>query len=88
MGKFVLVTTLHRGVFAGYLVEDESPKFVRLREARCAITFGTTKGFMELAHTGPTKKSLIGSPADIKLYDITSIADVTEEARGRWEAAS
>lgn len=83
----VLVTTAHRGVFFGtFLEEKDSGKTIILTNARCAIRFGTIGGFLELADTGPTSKSLIGNPAEkITLYDVTSITEVTEEAAKRWE---
>lgn len=85
---YVLVTTKHRGVFAGFLVEDKSPNSVSLADARCAIRFGTTQGFMQLAETGPTKNSRIGAKAPhVRLFDITSITQITEEAKSKWETA-
>lgn len=87
--KPVLVTTAHRGVFAG-LVDDDfaadpKPDTVTLQQARMAIYFGTTKGVLELADTGPTSNSRIGAPADITLYDITSVADITDKAWLAWQ---
>ena len=87
--KKVLVTTQHRGVFAG-LVEDGHDMNARdfgLKDARMAIYWGTTKGVMELAETGPTGKSKISSKADIPmLHDVTAIFSITDEAWERWEA--
>lgn len=85
----VLVTTAHRGVFFGYLVEErDGGKTVVLRGARCAIRFNTTGGFLELAGVGPNSGSRIGTRAvEIKLYDVTSVADCTEAAVAAWEAA-
>lgn len=85
---YVLITTKHRGVFAGILAEDAAPAHVVLLEARCAIKFGTTKGFMQLAESGPTSKSIIGSVVpQVRLFDITSITSITEEAKEKWESA-
>lgn len=85
----VLVTTAHRGVFFGYLVEErDGGKTVILANARCAIKFNTTGGFLELAGSGPNSGSKIGERApEIKLYDVTSISDCTEKAVAAWEAA-
>ena len=86
----VLVTTQHRGVFAG-LVPDDQDMTVRsmpLTEARMAIYWGTTRGVMELAETGPTNKSRISAKADIPmLNDITAIFAVTPEAWSKWKSA-
>jgi len=87
MMKQVLVTTAHRGVFAGQIEDDQdlSVKAMPLFNARMAIKFGTTKGVMQLAETGPTSASKISAPADIPmLHDITAIFAVTEEAWGAW----
>ena len=82
--KAVLVTTAHRGVFFGFL-ESRDGNSVVLSQARCAIKWSTTGGFLELAHVGPNKNSKIGSPAPrIELFDVTSIADVTPEATEKW----
>lgn len=86
-GKYVLLTTEHRGVFFGKL-KEESKEHAILTEARCAIYFGTTRGFLELCETGPTDKSRISSQVDeIKLYDITSISSVSDEAAKKWKAS-
>lgn len=85
--KRVLVTTAHRGVFAGEIEDDQdlSVKAMPLKNARMAIRFGTTKGLMELAETGPTANSKISAAADIPvLHDITAIFAITDEAWGKW----
>lgn len=86
----VLVTTQHRGVFAGVIPDDAdlTARSMALSQARMAIYWGTTRGVMELAETGPTSKSRIGAVADIPmLHDITSIMKVTDEAAKRWATA-
>ena len=86
----VLVTTQHRGVFAGEIEEgqDLSAKAMPLRDARMAIRFGTTRGLLQLAETGPTPDSRISAAADIPmLHDITAIFAVTDEAWAKWQAA-
>ncbi len=64
--KPVLITTQHRGVFAGLIPVDQdlSVKAMPLKSARMAIYWGTSKGVMELCDTGPTSKSRISAPAD------------------------
>ena len=89
--KAILVTTAHRGVFAGLVKDDQdlNAKAMPLKEARCAIYWGTTKGVAELADTGPTNKSRIGSPADIEaLHDITAVWNIKDEAWKKWQTAS
>lgn len=84
--KQVLVTTAHHGVFAGEVPvnQDMSAKTMPLKNARMAIYWGTTKGVMELAETGPTLKSKISAKADVPmLHDITAVFSITGEA---WEA--
>lgn len=84
--KFVLVTTEYRGVFAGYL-ESQDARTVTLNRAKCAIRWNTDGGFLELAQKGPNEGSRIGSEAErITLYGVTSVADVTDEAREKWLA--
>ena len=86
---YVLVTTSHRGVFAGELV-DRTDRTVVLRNARCAIRWGTTGGFLELAASGPNRgKSKVGAkaPEPCTLYDVTSVTVCSEAARTAWEQA-
>jgi hypothetical protein len=82
----VIVCTEHRGVFFGYAT-DTSGDVIHLRSARMAICFGTTRGVMQLAETGPTSSSKISARADIEIRRITSVFEVTPEATKAWEAA-
>jgi hypothetical protein len=86
--KPVLVTTAHRGVFAGLVPTDQDmcAETITLTDARMAIYWGTTKGVLQLADTGPTKTSRISAPAPIVvgLRAVTLIADVTPEAWAAW----
>lgn len=87
--KQVLITTAHRGVFAGEIADDQdiAAKAMPLSNARMAIYWGTTRGVMELCETGPTKSSKISAPADIPmLHDITAIFTITPEAWAKWTA--
>lgn len=56
--RAVIVTTSHRGVFFGYTDAKEGAEIIQLKRARMAIRFGTTRGLMQLAQTGPTPSSL------------------------------
>jgi hypothetical protein len=80
----VIVCTEHRGVFFGYAT-DTTGDTIDLMKARMAIYFGTTKGVMQLAETGPTATSKISSRADIQIRKITSVFEVTEDATAAWE---
>lgn len=82
----VIVCTEFRGVFFGY-ASDTTGDVIPLRGARMAIAFGTTRGVMELAETGPTSRSKISARADIEVRKITSVFEVTEAAAKAWEAA-
>ena len=85
--KFVLVTTAHRGVFAGYAT-DTSGNTIKLRAARNCIYWPTsTKGFLGLASDGPKDGAKIGPAADIEIRDITCVAEVTPEAEAAWQKA-
>lgn len=85
--RYVVVTTKHRGVFAGYATDTDGEQ-IHLRAARCCIYWPTgQKGFMGLASVGPLDGSRIGPAADIVLRDITSVIEATPEAVKAWERA-
>ena len=86
----VLITTEHRGVFAGEISNKQDLKAVSMpvKNAKMAIRWGTTKGVMELAETGPTKHSQISAQADIPmLHAITAIIKITPEAWKKWKTS-
>lgn len=82
----VIVCTEYRGVFFGYSA-DTTGDVVHLTRARMAIYFGTTRGVMELAETGPTKKSRISARADIEVRKVTAVFEVSAAAVDKWESA-
>ena len=87
MKKYVLVTTEYRGVFAGELVAEKE-RTVTLANARCAIYWGTKRGFLQLGDTGPTSSSRIGAVApEIILHGVTSISACTPIAEAAWRKA-
>lgn len=86
LGRPVIVCTEHRGVFFGY-TEDSSGDVIHLKKARMAIQFGTTKGVMQLAETGPTGSSKISARADLEVRKITAIFEVNLAAVEAWEKA-
>ena len=81
----VIVCTEHRGVFYG-LASETSGDTINLKGARMAIYFGTTRGVMELAETGPTSSSKISARADIEVRKVTAVLEVTESAAKKWES--
>ena len=86
----VLITTQHRGVFAGVILADQdlTAKNMPLKNARMAIYWGTTRGVMELCESGPTAKSRISAPADIPmLHDITAVFAISDKAWDKWQSA-
>ncbi len=88
--KPVLITTRHRGVFAGLIDDDQDleAKSMPVRQCRMAIRWNTTRGVMELAETGPNPNSLISAVADVPmLHDITAIFTLTPEAWAKWKSA-
>lgn len=84
--RAVIVTTEHRGVFFGYAT-DTKGDVIQLRSARMAISFGTTRGLLELAETGPTSRSKISARADMEVRKITAVFEVATAAVTAWEAA-
>jgi hypothetical protein len=85
--RYVLVTTEHRGVFAGFATETDGD-VINLRHARNCIYWSMElKGFLGLASVGPDKSCRIGPAADIQLRKITAVVEVTPEAQVEWEKA-
>jgi hypothetical protein len=82
----VIVCTEHRGVFFGYAKYTKGD-VIDLTGARMAIAFGTTRGVMELAETGPTTRSKISARADMEVRKVTAVFEVTPAAAEKWEAA-
>lgn len=87
--KPVLVTTAHRGVFFGYLVDAKNGDIITLSGARNCLYWTTeVRGVLGLAATGPVKGCRVGPAVPrLQLNAVTSVADVTPEACQRWEAA-
>lgn len=84
--KKVVVTTQHRGVFFGELIENKAPVSLKLKLARnCVYWDSSLHGFIGLASNGPNKNCKIGPASDLELYNITSIAECTPEAILNWE---
>lgn len=86
--KNIIICTAHRGVFFAQVEETAdltAKNLTNLKNCRMAIYFGTTKGVMELASTGPTNNSKIGAPADVEImHDVTAVFNVTDVAAQKW----
>ncbi len=83
--RYVLITTEHRGVFAGF-ANDTDGDVIKLREGRnCIYWSASMKGFLGLASSGPDSSCKIGPAADIELRKITSVVEVTPEAQAKWQ---
>lgn len=87
VGRPVIVTTAHRGVFFGYATDTEGDQIALARARLCLYWSADVKGFMGLAANGPSKSCRIGPAADITLRSITAVLEVTPEATAKWEAA-
>lgn len=86
-GRYVLVTTAHRGVFAGYLVGEPSKEKCMLTDARnCVRWTEAERGFLGLAERGPGKDCRVGPAVpELTLWDITGVATCTAEAEDAWQ---
>jgi hypothetical protein len=80
----VIVTTTHRGVFFGWATNTNGD-IIHLRRCRMCIAWGTTRGFMQLAESGPTSTTRLSAPADIEIRGITSVTEVTADAADRMD---
>lgn len=87
--KAVLVTTEFRGVFFGYVKDDKHlPDEITLTDVRnCIYWSSDCGGFLGLATTGPTSQCKIGTKVDeLRLFKVTSISPVTDEAAKKWNS--
>lgn len=87
--RYVLITTVHRGIFAGW-ASDTSGETIKLRDGRNVFYFAVAsdKGFVGLATVGPAHGSKIGPRCDMEIRNVTAILEVSENARERFEASS
>jgi hypothetical protein len=88
MGKGVLVTTAHRGVFFGYLVGEAAKEKVVVDRCRNVTYWDVaTRSFLGLAAQGPTDACRVSAAAGeaSTLFDITGVFVCTPEAVKRFE---
>ena len=102
IGKKVVVTTAHRGVFFGEVVSYDlarevtdpsgvtvkTPSTIVLRDSRVVVYWpAEVRGFVGLAYTGPLKGSRISPAAPTAQYtDVTGLLECTPEAVTAWES--
>lgn len=84
----VVVTTEHRGVFFGNLVngQDAEAKVLTITDAQmCVYWSADVRGVLGLAATGPSKSCRV-TPAvpKITLQGVTAVVDVSDEAVTAW----
>lgn len=82
----VVVTTKHRGVFYGTLIEKNGTDCV-LADARVCIYWSKeTRGFVGLAATGPADGSRVSPSAPrMEIVDVTAILHCSADAIDKWE---
>lgn len=89
----VVVTTAHRGVFMGYATDAEltdcrkTKTIALVRAKNCLFWSSDLRGFVGLAAIGPNGQCKIGPPADMTLYDVTAVLNVSTEAEAKWNKA-
>ncbi len=87
-GAAVMVTTKHRGVFFGYLREENGADSVELDQARmCVYWSAKVRGVLGLAEAGPTEGCRITHSLSepVILYGVTGVYGVSPGAVQRWE---
>lgn len=80
--SYALVTTAHKGVFCGRIVDtSDDGRTIHLADARNVIYWSGKRGVLGLTTTGPDPDSRLGDTAPrITLYDVTMVAQCTAEA--------
>jgi len=87
-GTKVVVSTKHRGVFYGTLVDRKSGEVVLSGARMCVYWCAKTKGFIGLASKGPGEGCRITDAApSLEVVDVTAVVECSEEASKAWEAA-
>lgn len=81
--RHVIVTTEYRGVYFGYLEEQEGRECI-LTDARMCL-YWASGGVDRLAQVGPCAGDRLATPAPrIWLCGLTSVVDCTPEAVRSW----
>ena len=84
----VIVTTHSRGVFFGYVDEDNSPANITLTDARNAVYWSSgTRGWMALAADGPDEDCRVGPKVPrLRIFGVSTVVECTPEAVTAWES--
>ena len=76
IGKRVIVTTKHRGVFFGTLASRPPNEGVLTDVRLCIYWDNPTKGFIGLAASGPMGESRLSDSApSLEIVDVTAIVE-------------
>ncbi len=89
IGKYVVIATDKRGVFAGVLAkQDESECTATLRDARqCLHWSAGTRGLTGLAAIGPQEGSRVTPAAPVmRLYGVHYVTECSNAAQSVWES--
>jgi len=83
--KYLVVTTAHKGVFAGYGAPTTN-KTIRLTDARmCVYWSSDVKGVVGLASDGPSSSCKVGPAAPaITIQDVTAVMEASQKAEEAW----
>ena len=88
-GRAVVVTTVHKGVFFGYLDQDAdvlSETLTLFRVRMCIYWSPDVHGVFGLAANGPTAGCRIGPAAPwLTIHGVTGVCGVSNGAAERWE---
>lgn len=86
--QWAIITAGKSAVFAARIAADSQPGGnLNLHQARMVIQWGTTEGIGQLARTGPTQDSRLGSTvARVTVSGTVAIFWCDPEASAAWEA--
>lgn len=84
--KYLVVTTTHRGVFAGFGTPTDGDT-ITLTEARmCVYWTQDVRGVLGLAAGGPSKSCRITAAVPkITLSGVTAVMECSSDAKAAWE---
>lgn len=85
----VLITTNNRGIYYGYLTENNAPDMVRLEKARVCVQWDAgNEGFLVMAVRGPQGVAEVSlAVGSLEVYGVATIAHCSPEAAEAWDAS-
>jgi hypothetical protein len=87
IGKFVVVTTSHRGVFFGQLESRDGDELTLLDAQNCIYWSTDEKGFLGLAAKGPGPRCRIGPVVPrLNVNAVTAVVEATENSIELWRS--